>query len=79
LVKRIDVQQKELFPKPIEKSDLDSAPADLSVLTEEKLSSWTEGCDMTHEMALQTFLEVYEEMITGISQNVSKIRYTVII
>ncbi|KAK3347038.1 serine/threonine protein kinase [Lasiosphaeria hispida] len=36
-------------------------PVDLSVLTDEKPSNWTEGCEMTSEMSLRIFLKHFRK------------------
>ena len=44
-------------PKIDRDSEWVNSPVDLSVLTEEKPSGWTEGCEMTAEMSLRIFLK----------------------
>ncbi|KAK0649324.1 hypothetical protein B0T16DRAFT_409837 [Cercophora newfieldiana] len=42
-------------------SEAVNLPVDLSVLTEEKPSGWTDGCEMTAEMSLRIFLKHFRK------------------
>jgi len=45
----------------INRDDATNMPADLSSLTDERPSGWTDGCEMTTEMSLRIFLKHFRE------------------
>ena len=47
-------------------------PVDLSVLTEEKPSGWTEGSEMTEEMSLRVFLKYFRKDDQGFGDEIVK-------
>jgi ankyrin repeat protein len=55
---KLDVAMKRMKLGPDDEAEA-NRPVDLSRLSEEKPSGWTEGCEMTNEMSMRIFLRYF--------------------